>query len=482
MNNAEMNLVGEIPTRRGKSVKGNRNWKFVAASSASIIVLLIAGISYYQATRFNSQTTINDINVGGMTADQALKKLQTTVLQNRVFVGQQQILDENDTKMGFAEQDLPEVKKILKSQWTFFPSTKVKSFHLIPEKADQFRTETMKKLVEEKLLSMNKSLKAPQDAAAKLTQGSIIITKSKDGEQYDVSSLLKEYDKQHYKSDIHLSPLYIQPIKENSAIVKNEQKKLQELLGKTVEYKVQDQVFSLKASEVITNASVTKDMKITIDPNDIKNKVAEINDTKSTLNKDFSFKTHSGSVISVKGKGYGWALDVDKETAQIQAAFEKGESSISASNVIGHGWKGEGYGYDTTANNGIGGTYAEVSLAEQRIWIYKDGKLVITTNVVTGKHSTGHDTSTGVWYVLYKRSPSILTGRELGGKPSYQVQVNYWAPFTNDGQGFHDASWRKNWASNAYLNDGSHGCVNTQPDDMKIVYENLSTYEPVVIY
>ena len=120
-------------------------------------------------------------------------------------------------------------------------------------------------------------------------------------------------------------------------------------------------------------------------------------------------------------------------------------------------------------------------LQEQRIWIYKNGKLVVTTNVVTGKHSTGEDTSKGVWYILYKRSPSILTGREVGN-PDYSVKVNYWAPFTNDGQGFHDAGWRRNWSSNAYLTAGSGGCVNTPASVMKTVYDNLNIYDPVVIY
>ena len=85
------------------------------------------------------------------------------------------------------------------------------------------------------------------------------------GEQYDVASLLKDYEKQEYTSEIHLNPVYIQPIKEDSPIVKKEEKKLQELLQQTVDYKVQNQVYSLKASDLIKNASVTKEMKVTID-------------------------------------------------------------------------------------------------------------------------------------------------------------------------------------------------------------------------
>nr|WP_231507661.1 L,D-transpeptidase family protein [Bacillus sp. UNC41MFS5] len=482
MENVAKESVGEISQRRAKSTRWYKNWKFITSGIIVIIAIIFAAISYYQANYFNAHIEINGTNVGGLTADEALNKLKSSVLKNVVYVGQQQILDGNDTKMEFTVEDLTDVKKLLKNQRTLLPSSKAKNYSLLPSKIDQYRSQEMKKQVEKKLVSMNKSLTPPKDAKAILEEGTVIISKSINGEQYDVASLLKDFDKHGYTSEIHLNPVFIQPIKEDSQIVKNEEKKLQELLQQTVEYKVQDKVYSLKGSELIKNASISKDLKVKIDNTNIKEKIAEINESQSTLDKNFKFKTHSGSVVTVKGQGYGWALDVDKETKQVKSAFEKGAESISASNTVGHGWSGEGYGFETTSNNGIGDTYAEVSIAQQRIWIYKKGKLVITTNVVTGKHSTGNDTSKGVWYILYKRTPATLTGRELGGKPSYEVQVDYWAPFTNDGQGFHDAGFRSNWASNAYLNAGSHGCVNTPPSAMSTVYNNLSTYEPVVIY
>lgn len=467
--------------QQGNSYKRFANWKFITTSIIIIIALIFAAISYYQATHFNAHIKINGINVSGLTADQALNKLKTSVLKNEVYVGQQQILDGNDTKMGITDNDLPAVKKILKSQQTLLPSTKTKNYSIMPSKLDQYLSQELKKQLEEKLLSMNKSLKVPKDAEVFLEQGKIIVSKSINGTQYDVASLLKDFEEQEYASNIRLSPVYLQPIKEESPLVKNKEKKLQELLQQAVDYKVQDKVHTLKASELIKNASVSKDLQVTIDPSDINKKIAEINSSQSTLDKNFTFKTHSGSVISVKGQGYGWALDVNKETALIQAAFEIGEKSISASNIIGHGWSNEGYGYETTSNNGIGDTYAEVSIAEQRIWIYKEGKLVVTTSVVTGKHSTGEDTSPGVWYILFKRTPYTLKGSAVG-KANYSVQVDYWAPFTNSGQGFHDASWRTNWSSNAYLTAGSGGCVNTPPSVMKTVYDNLSTFDPVVVY
>ncbi|RWR12616.1 peptidoglycan binding domain-containing protein [Siminovitchia fortis] len=477
-----MSAVNEpIDVGRGNRSKKPAKRNFIIIGTIIIIALIFAGLSYYQATRFNPNIMINGIKVGGLTADQVMDKLKTSTLKNRVYIGKELILDEKDTQMAFTDQDMPEVKKLLKSQWTFFPSTKEKNYSLAPKKTDQFRSETMKKQVEEKLLSLNKSLKAPQDAQVKWEQDKIVISESIDGEQYDIAALLKDYDKQVYTSDIHLKPVFIQPIKEDSPIIKENEKKLQDFMQRTIDYKVQDKVYTLKADELVKKASISNDGKVSITESDIQKKIDEINSAQSTLNKDFKFKTHSGKVISVRGQGYGWAIDAEKETAMLVKAFEKGKESISASNIYGNGWDYDAIGYETTTNNGIGDTYAEVSIAEQRIWIYKNGKLAVTTNVVTGKMSTNEGTHPGVWYVLYKASPYTLRGSAVGN-PNYSVDVKYWVPFTNDGQGFHDADWRTNWASNAYLNQGSAGCVNTPPDVMKIVYDNLSTYDPVVVY
>lgn len=446
-----------------------------------VVALLIVGISYHQATRFNSNITINDTNVGGLTAGQAIKKLESSVLKNEVYVGKERILDEKDTNSGFTNQDLTSVKEIVKSQWTFFPSSKAKTYSLLPSNGDQYREQTFKKLVEQKLSSMNQGLQPPVDAQAHLEQGKIVITKSSGGKQYDVAGLMKDYQKEKYDSVIHLNPIYIQPLNADSPIVKKEAKMLQDLAQRTVDYKVQNQVYPFNAGELIKTATVSKDMQYTIDTTGIKNKVAAINNSQSTLGKSYQFTTHSGSVISVQGETYGWAIDVGSETKRIQEAFEKGENSLSAYNIYGVGWSTTGIGYHTTTNNGIGDTYAEVSIQQQRIWLYKNGKLVVTTNVVTGRHDAHEDTLPGVWYIQYKQSPSTLQGSETGN-PHYSVKVKYWAPFTMGGEGFHDASWRTNWSSTAYLSDGSGGCVNTPPSIMPTVYANLSQYEPVIVY
>jgi hypothetical protein len=481
MKNAVYIPVKEINRRRFNTSRWFTTWKLITSAIVIIIALVFAGIYYYQTTRFNAHITINDTKVGGLTAELAIKKLETSTLKNEIFIGKERIIDGKDTEAGFSNSDLNSVKKILKDQKTFFPSSKAKNYSLIPSKKDQNQSETLKKQLKEKLTLMNKSLKASQDAEARIEDGKIIISKGIAGEQYDVDRTVMNYEKQEYNSEIHLKPVYLEPLKADNPIVKNEENKLQALLQRNVDYKVQDKVYSLKGSDVIKKASISKDGKYTIDYSGIKNKIDEINRTQSTLNKNYNFKTHSGTVISVKGESYGWAINVDAESKRLQEAFEKGEKSVNAYKIYGVGWSTYGVGYHVTTNNGIGDTYAEVSIKEQRIWLYKNGQLVVTTPVVTGWHGVNQDTPSGVWYIEYKESPSILTGSEVGS-PNYSVKVNYWAPFTLSGCGFHDAGWRRDWSSNAYLTNGSGGCVNTPPSVMKTVYDNLVQNEPVIVY
>src|ERR1700719_1159674 len=215
--------VEETDQERVNLSKWPASRKFIISGVILIIALVLGGISYYQSTRFNLHITINNINVGGLTADQALKKLESTVSKNKVYVGNKLIVDGKDTKMAFTNQDLSGIQQLLKSQFTFFPSSKVINFSLMPSNGDLYRSQTMKKLVEEKLILINEGLKAPQDAQAHLDNGKITISKSNDGKQYDVAGILQDYQKQEYNSEIQLNPVYIQPVKENSSIVKKEE-------------------------------------------------------------------------------------------------------------------------------------------------------------------------------------------------------------------------------------------------------------------
>lgn len=125
----------------------------------------------------------------------------------------------------------------------------------------------------------------------------------------------------------------------------------------------------------------------------------------------------------------------------------------------------------------VGTTYIEIDLDMQHLWYFEDGKLVVSTDVVTGLKNA-RDTSTGLFEIYNKESPARLVGE------TWDTYVTYWLAVTYDGQGIHDSTWRYNYeyGGNTYTYDGSHGCINTPYDKVEELYEKVEIGTPVVIY
>lgn len=117
----------------------------------------------------------------------------------------------------------------------------------------------------------------------------------------------------------------------------------------------------------------------------------------------------------------------------------------------------------------------EISLDNQYMWYYVDGKLLVETPVVTGNISAGDYTRRGCFRIASMTTDTYLVG------PTWNDHVDYWMPF--DGQiGLHDSSWRTEYGGDIYLTDGSHGCVNTPLDAMATIYNNITVGTLVVVY
>ncbi len=134
---------------------------------------------------------------------------------------------------------------------------------------------------------------------------------------------------------------------------------------------------------------------------------------------------------------------------------------------------------DTAYGEKPGKTYVVVFTEGQRLTMYVDGKKYLTTPVVTGMY--GHqDTDPGYHIVLTRGSPARLKGEADGH--SWDVKVQYWMGFTNEGQGIHDATWRSSFGGTIYKGDGSNGCVNTPLEAVKKIYEKSFYNMPVIVY
>lgn len=125
----------------------------------------------------------------------------------------------------------------------------------------------------------------------------------------------------------------------------------------------------------------------------------------------------------------------------------------------------------------LGDTFVEVDISDQLLYLYKDNDIVLESNVVTGKKDV-FDTRLGCNSIREKVNGIYLEGGK--GNDHYKVWVDFWMPF-DKGIGIHDASWRNNFDSDAYIN-GSHGCVNMKYNDAKEVYENVSVGTKVLVH
>ncbi|MCR5499019.1 MAG: L,D-transpeptidase/peptidoglycan binding protein [Acetatifactor sp.] len=129
------------------------------------------------------------------------------------------------------------------------------------------------------------------------------------------------------------------------------------------------------------------------------------------------------------------------------------------------------------SNGGIGNTYIEVDMTAQTLYYYEDGSLYLKTPVVTGNVNAGNGTPERVCYIYYKQRNRTLVGENN----SYHTFVNYWMA-VNGNIGIHDANWRSKFGGTIYRGGGSHGCVNTPIDKVKILYERCPVGTPVIMF
>ncbi|MDU6122040.1 MAG: L,D-transpeptidase family protein [Lactobacillus crispatus] len=272
-----------------------------------------------------------------------------------------------------------------------------------------------------------------------------------------------------------------------SAKIDEAKKSLQKMQNAVVTYKINGQEFKLKADDLIHEVTYKGGKYKFTDVKKLHAKMEAIDQEVKTLKKSYKFTVPTGNkvngkTITVKNESYGWGIYVKKAVAAVENAFINGQDVVDGSKYIyGEGYSTYAHGYGKS-NHGIGKNYVVVSIKNQELWVVRKGKVAVhLTDVVTGTENKSNATPKGVWYIMYKESPSVLRGYNDDGS-KYASKVQYWMPFTLSGCGLHDASWRSDWSKSAYLTGGSHGCVNIRPAEIRSVWNNVLTNDAVIVY
>ena len=184
---------------------------------------------------------------------------------------------------------------------------------------------------------------------------------------------------------------------------------------------------------------------------------------------NFTFTTREGRQVHLTKGNYGLQISRREEVKFLLEALEEGSDEP----II----RTPEYSRDITYNNqhGIGDTYIEIDMKEQKLYYFEEGKVRLETDVVTGCVKEGMVTPEMVCYVYNKKEDAVLRGED------YRSPVDYWMPVYG-GIGIHDAGWRTKFGGDIYIRDGSHGCINTPLEKVKELYEMVEVGIPVVIY
>ncbi len=240
------------------------------------------------------------------------------------------------------------------------------------------------------------------------------------------------------------------------------------LLGAGITYDYDDRKEVVDTPVIMTFITEDGNGGYQIDPDRVSYYVNAMADTYDTMGGTRTFSTTIGTVETLYGGDYGWAMDREATARELLAAIQEKRTAIMQPVYM---YKGM-----CRAANDIGDTYVEICIARQQMWCYKDGELIVDTPVVTGNVSAGNETpSGGVWAIDAKVEDYTLVGE------GYSSPVDYWMPF-NGNIGIHDMQSRYYFGSTIYLTHGSHGCVNTPLEAVSQIYEAVEIGTPVVVY
>lgn len=467
----------ETNRQNSQNEEGNINKKkkiIILGTIIGIILVIYLGGSLYFKDKFHIGFLINNIDVSANTTLEAKDKIENSLKNYELTIeGKDKIekINASDIDLNFNGEE--KLNDILKSQnpfsWIinlFDPSAEILNNSITYDK------NKLSNKIDKFVFFKKENVIEPKNASFKYEDGSFVIIEEEQGSKVDKKLLIKAIEEgiESGERTINLEEkgVYIKPkYGKDSEEVLRTKEELNNMLNTNLNYSFGGKNLTLDKNEINDWFSVDKDMNIDINKKKVANYAYKIALQYNTKGKIRSFKTSTGKIVNVSGGNYGYSVDQAEEVKKIISSIKKGEN-ITREPVFSE--KGNIYN-----GNDIGNSYVEISLGGQHIWFYKNGKLLVDSDIVTGDKSRGWATPAGVYKLTYKQKKAVLTGE------NYRTPVDFWMPF-NGGIGLHDATWRSQFGGNIYVSNGSHGCVNLPYKVAEIIFNNIDGSMPIVCY
>ena len=135
-----------------------------------------------------------------------------------------------------------------------------------------------------------------------------------------------------------------------------------------------------------------------------------------------------------------------------------------------------------------------VSLVEETLRLYQDGKLVNQFRITSGQYAK--PSPPGVWHILLRQAPTVFKSTEPPGSAFWypDTNINYAMEYHDGGFYFHDSWWRVNYGpgtnfphydtggDETFAGNGSHGCINMQEEQAAWLYAHTDYNTGVIVY
>lgn len=456
----------------------NKKW-VIGVSIVVLLVLVIGycfGISYY-SDRFLPNTVINDINVSGLTVEDAQQQLVSQINKTEVDI------QENGESIGTitleamrAEFDISQpLTELYEHQnpngWLFNyvsgDDTTVSSGDIAVSQSDMV----------EQIVALgvnNNGRDESQDAYIDYNKEQrYFVVDEVIGNQVNVTEIRKGIEQAlvDNTNTIDLSNYYLAPtITSDSEEITQTMNHINDVANTKITVNVAGHEETI-SQEYIYDWMGFDGSNLTVDYQGIYDWLGILNDKYATYGKSTQFESTMQGTVNVPAGTRSWSINREQEASYIKEQLEAATDSNEEPFI-----DGSGYGQASS----VGSDYIEVDLSNQKMFVYIDGVQVVNTDIVSGQ--VGTDTVPGMYQVWDKQSPSNLTGYNPRTQQDYVQPVDYWLPFDDTGQGIHDANWQSSFGGNTYQVSGSLGCINTPPGIMDDVFNYAYVGIPVVVF
>lgn len=469
--------------RKKKNIrKPGKKFFFITGGIVGGLVLVYLGISAYFISHFYINTTINGKDFSGKT-----KAAVEDYIKQQVDGYELTIVEQNNdrntiqgSEIGLKYKESSEIEDVMDSQ---NPLLWPAGFFTRSDESVSVGVEYDETLLDEKIQSLKALTKDQTESVSaypKYDGNSFVIEPEVYGSAVD-TEVLKEKITQYiteFKDVLNMMDEGCYTLPKFTSTSEEVQKAcdtMNQYIKAKITYTMDEEIVVDK--ELISQwVSCDDEMNVTLDEDAVKQWMREFGQKYDTVGTTRSITTPEGKTTEVSGGTYGWIVNEAEETQNLIENIKNGETVTKEPE------------YKQTAASRAeqdwGTTYAEVDISEQKMWYIVDGSVALTSDVVTGLPADDRDTPTGVYYILYTERDSTLKGEidPATGKPSYETPVAFWMPFTNQGHGFHDATWQPRFGGDWYKSHGSHGCVNMPYDKASQLFDMIEAGTPVIIH